>query len=297
MESASPDLNPAVTDEISVLNSIYGADTVSVTAPTPATPLQTIGPITVHLKLPNIPLTLTLSLPPTYPADQPPAVLPTCAALGEHLSKGAGSHAAEVARDLVQDVWHHEVCLYDLVEELERVLTDDPLFQAGHGNFSTASAPEIKDVTLSKASPESNAPIFEPSWIVDDPVTVHKSVFQARACRVSDALEAHAAVTALRGTDGKLTRATHHVWAYRIPPPPDSTGRGMQTDFDDDGERAAGAKVLGVLDAMQAQGVLVMVSRWFGGVLLGPERFRIIARCARGVVGKGGWVGHEGGGR
>lgn len=32
---------------------------------------------------------------------------------------------------------------------------------------------------------------------------------------------------------------------------------------------------------MQADGIAVTVSRWFGGVLLGPSRFRLINNCAR----------------
>jgi hypothetical protein len=47
---------------------------------------------------------------------------------------------------------------------------------------------------------------------------------------------------------------------------------------------------------MDAWGVLVVVSRWFGGVKLGPDRFRIINQVVREVVVKGGW-GKGGGGQ
>lgn len=52
-------------------------------------------------------------------------------------------------------------------------------------------------------------------------------------------------------------------------------------DHDEDGENAAGGRLLHMLQAAKATGVCVVVSRWFGGVLLGPDRFRQINNAAR----------------
>ena len=41
--------------------------------------------------------------------------------------------------------------------------------------------------------------------------------------------------------------------------------------------------------------MLVVVSRWYGGTLLGPERFRIIGEVAREVLVEGGWGGEKAG--
>lgn len=54
----------------------------------------------------------------------------------------------------------------------------------------------------------------------------------------------------------------------------------VKAGYDDDGEQWAGSKVSRV---MQHEGVLdavVIVSRWFGGTLLGPARFTHIETCA-----------------
>lgn len=54
----------------------------------------------------------------------------------------------------------------------------------------------------------------------------------------------------------------------------------VKAGYDDDGEQWAGSKVSRV---MQHEGVLdavVIVSRWFGGTLLGPARFAHIETCA-----------------
>ena len=48
-------------------------------------------------------------------------------------------------------------------------------------------------------------------------------------------------------------------------------------DNDDDGEATSGQKLAGLLELMGANNVLVVVSRWFGGVHLGPARFKHIA--------------------
>ncbi|KAF9228429.1 ribosomal protein S5 domain 2-like protein [Gyrodon lividus] len=60
----------------------------------------------------------------------------------------------------------------------------------------------------------------------------------------------------------------------------------LKTGYNDDGEQWAGSKVLKV---MQAEGVIdavVIVSRWFGGTLLGPVRFTHIETCASEVCRK-----------
>ena len=55
-------------------------------------------------------------------------------------------------------------------------------------------------------------------------------------------------------------------------------------DCDDDGEAAAGARLLFLLNAMNVQNVVVFVSRWFGGVLMGGQRFKEINRAAQSLL-------------
>ena len=38
---------------------------------------------------------------------------------------------------------------------------------------------------------------------------------------------------------------------------------------------------------------MIVVSRWYGGVHLGPDRFRIINETARDALVKGGFVQHS----
>ncbi len=70
---------------------------------------------------------------------------------------------------------------------------------------------------------------------------------------------------------------------------------GACQDYDDDGETAAGGRLLHLLQAADVRNVVVVVSRWFGGVLMGPQRFTAINNCARALLEQMGLVGGGGG--
>jgi hypothetical protein len=55
------------------------------------------------------------------------------------------------------------------------------------------------------------------------------------------------------------------------------------TGSDDDGEKYAGKRLERVLASMQVEGVIV-VARWYGGVMLGPVRFTHMENCATEAV-------------
>ena len=57
----------------------------------------------------------------------------------------------------------------------------------------------------------------------------------------------------------------------------------------DDGEPGAGAKLLGVLKELDAIGVVVIVSRWYGGKNLGKDRFKYMTSAALSVLAKAGF--------
>ncbi len=73
----------------------------------------------------------------------------------------------------------------------------------------------------------------------------------------------------------KIANATHNIMAYRIVL---QAGRQQVQDYDDDGEAAAGGRLLHLLQAADVRNVVVVVSRWFGGVLLG-EAHNLLLWC------------------
>jgi uncharacterized YigZ family protein len=94
-------------------------------------------------------------------------------------------------------------------------------------------------------------------------IEIKRSRFLATVVRVEDEPAARAVVERLRRDHWD---ARHHCSAFRIGPPPVPVERSS-----DDGEPAgtAGAPMLEVLRGAGVGDVVVVVTRWFGGTLLG----------------------------
>lgn len=86
---------------------------------------------------------------------------------------------------------------------------------------------------------------------------IKKSRFLATAIPVANEDEAKAALAAHGHAD-----ATHNCWAWRI---------GAAYRFSDAGEPSgtAGKPILAAIDGQSIDKVMVIVTRWFGGILLG----------------------------
>lgn len=72
-------------------------------------------------------------------------------------------------------------------------------------------------------------------------------------------------------TKKKYAKATHNTWALLL-----SDGSQFKSD---DGESGAGLVMLNVLEREQFTDHLVVVTRWYGGVHLGADRFRHVKTC------------------
>ncbi|KPP73929.1 protein IMPACT-like, partial [Scleropages formosus] len=68
-------------------------------------------------------------------------------------------------------------------------------------------------------------------------------------------------------------------------------------DCEDDGETAAGGRLLHLLQILDVRNVMVVVSRWYGGILLGPDRFKHICNCARNILVQEGYTESAGHGK
>jgi len=108
----------------------------------------------------------------------------------------------------------------------------------------------------------------------------------AHVCEVKCMEHVHWALAELLFNDKKVAKATHNMFAYRFHGD-DST---LVHDNDDDGEKGSGAKLASLLELSGAENVLVVVSRWYGGQLLGPARFKWIAGVARTGLVQGGFI-------
>lgn len=118
-----------------------------------------------------------------------------------------------------------------------------------------------------------------------DSVTEKKSTFQAHVATVKSKDDTGKVMAKLLANK-KIKKATHNISAYRFF---DEAKNCWISDNDDDGETGAGQKLASLLELIDAKDVIVIVSRWFGGVLLGPARFRYINNVARELLEEKGY--------
>lgn len=71
----------------------------------------------------------------------------------------------------------------------------------------------------------------------------------------------------------KFAKATHNTWGVILP-----DGTPVKND---DGEAGAGMVILRMLERENVTGEIVVVTRWFGGVQLGGDRFRRVQDAVR----------------
>jgi hypothetical protein len=111
----------------------------------------------------------------------------------------------------------------------------------------------------------------------------------AHVCEVHCIEQVQWVISSLLFEDGRVSMASHNMFAYRFCLVDDDNGR-IVHDNDDDGERGSGNRLSSLLEMSNAMNVLVMVSRWFGGVHLGSSRFKWIATVARDGLERGGFI-------
>ena len=272
-------MNEDLENEIEALNSIYGEETL----------VPTESPHMFVLSLPQNDTSLRIEFPEDYP-NAPPAVLGVNSS-GQHAKRGEANHLLDVFRSAVGRLFEPGVvCLYDVIEEIvaeteastdAREDAEEAKDETGENNTTTTSS--------SQPAPEGGE---EPRWTLSDVVIEKGSFFIARAAPVTSPAQAKAYLNHLLSTDKKVAKATHNMTAHRIRGPPGTTI--SYQDCDDDGESAAGGRLLHLMQLMDLWDCCVVVTRWYGGHHLGPARFGIINGCARDAFVKAGFVEGEG---
>ncbi|GGA14185.1 YigZ family protein [Neptunicoccus cionae] len=107
---------------------------------------------------------------------------------------------------------------------------------------------------------------------IENVLTDRGSKYAVSGGTVQDRASATAFVKALCRKK-KFAKATHNTWAVILPD-------GTQVK-NDDGESGAGMVILRMLERDKIIGEVVVVTRWYGGVHLGGDRFRHVQSCVR----------------
>ncbi|KAJ3182388.1 hypothetical protein HDU87_008552 [Geranomyces variabilis] len=294
-------------EEILALSSIYDADFTS----------DSPDSFTIRFRVPADPsdattaakeleIVLACHLPTTYPSREPPYY-----ELVTDWRNGAGIPfgVSDVLRRGVDDAFtaafvEGEVCVFEWVEALKMIL--ETRYGIDDGTNAEARRPSSEAVAATKptaavaeddhdgedlaadahgnAFPMTLPPNCPPIAHSSEPLVERKSVFVAHAAPIASAADAALVVAALL-TNKRIRRATHNIVAWRV------LDHGIvRQDCADDGETAAGGRLLHMLDLAKADGVVVVVSRWYGGIQLGPARFKCINNCARKLLESEGYI-------
>ncbi|KAJ2745696.1 hypothetical protein GGI20_001971 [Coemansia sp. BCRC 34301] len=300
-------------DEIVALQAIFGPTSVEI-----GEDIQSQRSFVLHAPLDacEARASIRFYLPETYPSADPPifewagthdssaddsAARPGYVIPRRQLSLSEDMHCA-IEHELHR-AWREDMCcdvvIFAWVTWLDTYLADlwprpaapIPLPQDNSNPASLVPAmPKLAEQAhaprLHLEQADSSARACLPEIFTGAALEMKKSVFVAHVAHVTSG-EAVQAVRDELMRDKKIAQATHNILAYRIRL---SNGSICQ-DNDDDGETAAGKRLAHLLQLLEAENIVVVVSRWFGGTHLGPDRFKLINSAARQALEAGGFVG------
>ncbi|XP_046652817.1 protein IMPACT-A-like isoform X1 [Daphnia pulicaria] len=229
--------------------------------------------------------TLLITLPAEYPATSPPFYLLTAPWMKE-------KDRDEIYNQLEQIYLENagESILHLWIEKFREHLQnqDSNVEKDVHDDTVPPIAEEIPNKFKSLDLEDSKAEC--PSIISADPFTERKSTFQGHAATVTNTSQVKLVLAKLY-ENRKIAQATHNIYAYRMYN--EQTKMWIQ-DCDDDGETHAGGRLMHLLQILDVKNVIVVVSRWFGGILLGGDRFKLINNAARDALEMGTYIASAG---
>ncbi|KAL3427987.1 hypothetical protein PVAG01_01496 [Phlyctema vagabunda] len=132
-------------------------------------------------------------------------------------------------------------------------------------------------VKVEGSEPNDSGEAEAEKWSVSASITSKKSTFVARAITVSSPGQARSMLQDLLSRNQELQTASHNISAWRATDP---NGR-ILSGSNDDGESGGGSHILNLLTSSDLSNILVVVSRWYGGIFLGPDRWRIMTQVSR----------------
>ncbi|KAJ3129196.1 hypothetical protein HK098_002180 [Nowakowskiella sp. JEL0407] len=233
-------------------------------------------------------VTLSLSFPSDYPENSHPFYtihsdnLPLDFLILEYTSE-ISSEFDKLWQELKPDV-----IVYSWVEFLREFLTDviskHPMSSVNDVPPDTKPLASPSEIVLDYSNGESdsahvkfdNSHCLIPVISSKEPLIDRKSVFIAHISPVFTVEDTKTVMRQLL-TEKKIAKATHNISAYRLA----SNNTITRRDCDDDGETAAGKRLLHLLEIMDVKNCMAVVSRWYGGIQLGPKRFSHINNVAR----------------
>ncbi|TWU75949.1 hypothetical protein ED733_006591 [Metarhizium rileyi] len=135
---------------------------------------------------------------------------------------------------------------------------------------------ETTSSTAGPSSRESSSSGEQKAWTVSQKLTSRASTFVAHAASLSSPSLRASLVKSLMTDRPELETATHNAWALRS-----SYGNSplVQEASFDDGESGCGKFMLQIMRETEVTNTVVVLTRWYGGIMLGPDRWRLMREC------------------
>ncbi|XP_045125053.1 protein IMPACT-B-like isoform X2 [Portunus trituberculatus] len=254
-------------DEIEALASIYGTD-----FHTESAEHRTYS---VEVNEARLSALLQVTMPSDYPAEAPPTY-----SLSAPWLKGL--RRQELCGHL-EDIYLEntgESIVYLWVERIRQ-------FMVEFGEEEEEQESQTKEViTLQDTPKEPTEDMNCPEIFSGEIISDRKSVFQPHLAAVHCQAQVGQVLRKLY-ENKKIANATHNMYAYRFLA--DGSSHVTQ-DCEDDGEDHAGGRMLHLLQILDVVNVMVVVTRWYGGIHLGPDRFKHINNAARQILDSCGYI-------
>lgn len=262
-------------EEMEAMEAIYGEDFT----------LDSEDSCTIKVSPPgSSDATLSLSLPSTYPSLSPPSY--------SYYAPFLSSQEKETLRGSLEEIYLENLgqsvvflwveCVRDFLNSRQEELRQYEEEEEEVLEETVKQQEVFAEIQKQEAVARSVCPVIVSGPTIED----RKSVFQGHTAVVSSQDQVTNVIQKLM-ENGKIARAAHNMYAYRI-----QTGdQGiLLQDCEDDGEDAAGGRMLHLLQVLDVKNVLVVVTRWYGGILLGPDRFKHINNASRQVLEVAGYL-------
>merc|ERR1719158_107643 len=263
-------------EEMEAMEAIYGEDFT----------LDSEDSCTIQVSAPGSSLaSLSLSLPSTYPSLSPPSY--------SYFAPFLSSQEKETLRGSLEEIYLENLgqpvvflwveCVRDFLSSRQEEIRQYEEDKEEEVLEEIVKQQQVcAEMQKREAVERSVCPVIVSGPTIED----RKSVFQGHTAVVTSQDEVTSVIQKLM-ENGKIARAAHNMYAYRI-----QTGDQGVTlqDCQDDGEDAAGGRMLHLLQVLDVKNVLVVVTRWYGGILLGPDRFKHINNASRQVLELAGYL-------
>ncbi|OWF48806.1 protein IMPACT-like isoform X1 [Mizuhopecten yessoensis] len=285
----SDDASTRQEEEVEALAAIYGDDWCVVSEQAHIYSIQVRNEDPKSHRTINVEITM----PPGYPTESPPLYQLTAPWLRRE--------EKQTLEDSLADIYCEnlgESMIYLWIERIREVV------QAQLDNSQSDSSPQTSQSASAVRDEDENDGEFDLSDLVittieqpDDgevmecppinsgePIVDRRSTFQGHLAPVVHKKQVKQILDTLY-QNKKIANATHNIYAYRI-----CQGGTVYQGCEDDGETNAGSRMLHLLQILDSDNVMVVVSRWYGGILLGPDRFKHINNAARGLLEEHGYI-------